>query len=124
VSLSAFHPIVSRWFSETLGAPTRAQARGWAAVRAGTHTVIAAPTGSGKTLADHRIPQLRDRLHGSSAHRDQRGDPARGRRGAALDELGAGRARPARDRRADLKLRYVAAAMASRSAAATTRGCP
>jgi ATP-dependent helicase Lhr and Lhr-like helicase len=51
VSLAAFHPLVSRWFSETLGAPTIAQAHGWDAIRRGQHTLIAAPTGSGKTLA-------------------------------------------------------------------------
>src|SRR6266566_1137553 len=51
MSLSLFHPIVARWFSETLGEPTRAQAFGWAAIRDGRHTLIAAPTGSGKTLA-------------------------------------------------------------------------
>jgi ATP-dependent Lhr-like helicase len=46
-----FHPLVARWFRETLGEPTVAQARGWAAIREGRHTLIAAPTGSGKTLA-------------------------------------------------------------------------
>src|SRR4051794_25990114 len=51
MSLSSFHPIVARWFSETLGTPTTAQARGWEAIRGGRHTLIAAPTGSGKTLA-------------------------------------------------------------------------
>src|SRR5688500_18665789 len=49
--LSAFHPLVARWFSESLGAPTSAQQRGWEAIRGGRHTLIAAPTGSGKTLA-------------------------------------------------------------------------
>jgi ATP-dependent Lhr-like helicase len=49
--MDSFHPVVSRWFSETLGAPTPAQARGWAHIRDGRHTLIAAPTGSGKTLA-------------------------------------------------------------------------
>ncbi len=49
--LSGFHPLVARWFTETLGTPTAAQARGWAAIREGRHTLIAAPTGSGKTLA-------------------------------------------------------------------------
>src|SRR5919197_1107311 len=49
--LSTFHPIVARWFEETLGAPTSAQLRGWEAIRARRHTLIAAPTGSGKTLA-------------------------------------------------------------------------
>jgi ATP-dependent Lhr-like helicase len=51
MGLSFFHPIVSQWFSETLGAPTVAQEKGWAAIREGRHTLIAAPTGSGKTLA-------------------------------------------------------------------------
>ncbi len=46
-----FHPIAARWFTETLGAPTPAQRLGWAAIRQGRHTLIAAPTGSGKTLA-------------------------------------------------------------------------
>ena len=49
--LSSFHPLVARWFAETLGAPTPAQQRGWEAIRQGRHTLIAAPTGSGKTLA-------------------------------------------------------------------------
>ena len=49
--LSAFHPLVARWFRETLGEPTVAQQRGWEAIRQGRHTLIAAPTGSGKTLA-------------------------------------------------------------------------
>src|SRR4051812_43516685 len=50
-AMNSFHPLVSRWFLETLGAPTLAQERGWAAIREGRHTLIAAPTGSGKTLA-------------------------------------------------------------------------
>jgi ATP-dependent Lhr-like helicase len=49
--LSRFHPLVARWFSETLGSPTAAQVQGWAAIRERRHTLIAAPTGSGKTLA-------------------------------------------------------------------------
>src|SRR3954452_15052685 len=51
MSLDRFHPAVQRWFTETLGAPTAVQERGWSAVRDGRHTLIAAPTGSGKTLA-------------------------------------------------------------------------
>jgi ATP-dependent Lhr-like helicase len=51
MSLLPFHPIVSRWFTESLGEPTRAQALGWSAIRERRHTLIAAPTGSGKTLA-------------------------------------------------------------------------
>jgi ATP-dependent helicase Lhr and Lhr-like helicase len=48
---SGFHPVVSQWFQEALGVPTVVQERGWAAIRDGRHTLIAAPTGSGKTLA-------------------------------------------------------------------------
>ena len=51
MALNDFHPIIQRWFSETLGEPTQAQRKGWAAIREGRHTLIAAPTGSGKTLA-------------------------------------------------------------------------
>ncbi len=46
-----FHPIVTAWFTETLGTPLPAQERAWAAIREGRHTLLAAPTGSGKTLA-------------------------------------------------------------------------
>src|SRR5262245_62175089 len=51
MSLSQFHPLVSQWFRDSLGQPTTAQTRGWASIRDGRHTLIAAPTGSGKTLA-------------------------------------------------------------------------
>jgi len=51
MSLSHFHPVTQRWFTETLGVPTAAQAGGWASIRERKHTLIAAPTGSGKTLA-------------------------------------------------------------------------
>src|SRR3954465_6248314 len=51
MSLHGFHPLVARWFTECVGTPTNAQRRGWAAIRDGQHTLIAAPTGSGKTLA-------------------------------------------------------------------------
>src|SRR5215467_11383701 len=47
----AFHPIVSRWFNDSVGVPMPAQQRGWREIQAGRHTLIAAPTGSGKTLA-------------------------------------------------------------------------
>src|SRR5688572_30478729 len=50
-ALSSFHPIVRRWFADAIGTPTPAQGRAWAAIRAGRHTLVAAPTGSGKTLA-------------------------------------------------------------------------
>src|SRR5688500_1320240 len=56
-----FHPVLQRWwetrFSESdehgrrVLPPTAAQIEGWAAIRLGENTLIAAPTGSGKTLA-------------------------------------------------------------------------
>ena len=49
--LSAFHPVVSRWFEQKFGQPTPPQHLGWDAIRQGRDTLIAAPTGSGKTLA-------------------------------------------------------------------------
>ncbi|MEA2327233.1 MAG: ATP-dependent helicase Lhr and Lhr-like helicase, partial [Thermoanaerobaculia bacterium] len=51
MSLAPFHPVLQRWFSETIGTPTTVQVRGWEAIRERRHTLIAAPTGSGKTLA-------------------------------------------------------------------------
>lgn len=57
--LSSFHPVIARWWGQRFadplkgraGEPTDAQRLGWAAIREGGHTLIAAPTGSGKTLA-------------------------------------------------------------------------
>ncbi len=46
-----FHPAVTKWFAEQFLEPTPAQAEAWPAIKAGHHTLIAAPTGSGKTLA-------------------------------------------------------------------------
>jgi ATP-dependent Lhr-like helicase len=51
MAFASFHPIVRRWFTETLGTPAAVQLDGWASIARGTHTLIAAPTGSGKTLA-------------------------------------------------------------------------
>ena len=49
--LAPFSPAVRDWFRASFEAPTDAQARGWAAIASGRHTLIHAPTGSGKTLA-------------------------------------------------------------------------
>ncbi|HKI06404.1 MAG TPA: DEAD/DEAH box helicase [Thermoanaerobaculia bacterium] len=49
--LTNFHPAVTSWFEQRFGAATEPQARAWPEIRAGRHTLIAAPTGSGKTLA-------------------------------------------------------------------------
>ena len=46
-----FHPVIAKWFDEKFGSPTEPQQRGWPAIQAGSHVLIAAPTGSGKTLA-------------------------------------------------------------------------
>ena len=49
--LESFHPAVRDWFLKQFAAPTEPQAEAWPAIKAGKHTLIAAPTGSGKTLA-------------------------------------------------------------------------
>ena len=46
-----FHPVLQQWWASRFDEPTAAQLEGWGAIRAGNHTLIAAPTGSGKTLA-------------------------------------------------------------------------
>jgi ATP-dependent Lhr-like helicase len=46
-----FHPAVAAWFDDRFPAPTPAQLEAWPSIKAGRHTLIAAPTGSGKTLA-------------------------------------------------------------------------
>src|SRR6476661_8343610 len=46
-----FHPLVRRWFKETLGKRSDPQREGWPAIASGAHTLILAPTGTGKTLA-------------------------------------------------------------------------
>ena len=51
MAFAGFHPVVRQWFTTEVGEPTSAQLRGWGAIGAGRHTLIAAPTGSGKTLA-------------------------------------------------------------------------
>lgn len=50
-ALAPFHPIVQRWFEETLGEPSAPQVQGWPAIASGAHALILAPTGTGKTLA-------------------------------------------------------------------------
>ena len=46
-----FHAAVDHWVEQTFGSATPCQIRAWPAIRAGQHTLVAAPTGSGKTLA-------------------------------------------------------------------------
>jgi ATP-dependent Lhr-like helicase len=49
--LRRFHPLVRKWFTDTLGKPSDPQRKGWPAIATGAHTLILAPTGTGKTLA-------------------------------------------------------------------------
>ncbi len=70
MALEPFHPSCREWFRDRFGEPTATQARAWAAIRAGRHTLIAAPTGSGKTLAAFFAvidALVRDGLAGGSA---------------------------------------------------------
>jgi ATP-dependent Lhr-like helicase len=48
---SLFHPAVADWFENRFVHATPAQADAWPLLKAGRHTLIAAPTGSGKTFA-------------------------------------------------------------------------
>jgi ATP-dependent Lhr-like helicase len=50
-ALREFHPVVRRWFTETLGTPSAPQLGGWPAIASGGNALILAPTGTGKTLA-------------------------------------------------------------------------
>src|SRR3954471_16915251 len=48
---SLFHPAVADWFENRFARATAAQGDAWPSIKAGRHTLIAAPTGSGKTFA-------------------------------------------------------------------------
>ncbi len=49
-SLTAFHPQIASWFTETLGTPTDIQHKAWPHIIKGRNVLISAPTGTGKTL--------------------------------------------------------------------------
>lgn len=49
--LNYFHPLVARWFAESVGMPTDLQMLAWPRIAAGEHVLVTAPTGSGKTMA-------------------------------------------------------------------------
>ena len=49
-ALGVFHPLVQRWFGESVGEPTEIQRLAWPRIAAGEHVLVSAPTGSGKTL--------------------------------------------------------------------------
>jgi ATP-dependent helicase Lhr and Lhr-like helicase len=78
-SLDGFHPAVRGWFQRRFGAPTPAQALGWAEIRAGRDTLIAAPTGSGKTLAAFlaSLDALARREYGGDRDGGPDGEPER-----------------------------------------------
>ncbi len=48
--LADFDPVIERWFSNRVGAPTQIQHVAWPRIAAGEHVLVSAPTGSGKTL--------------------------------------------------------------------------
>ena len=50
-SVLPFVPATRAWFDATFAGPTPVQAKGWAQIAAGAHTLLLAPTSSGKTLA-------------------------------------------------------------------------
>ncbi len=49
-ALALFDPLIQKWFTERLGAPTDVQAKAWPEIARGRHALVTAPTGSGKTL--------------------------------------------------------------------------
>ena len=49
-ALAQFHPLIRKWFTEKMGAPTDIQSRAWPEIARGRHVLATAPTGSGKTL--------------------------------------------------------------------------
>jgi ATP-dependent Lhr-like helicase len=50
-SLTLFHPLIAKWFTDRVGHPTDIQQEAWPRIAAGEHVLISAPTGTGKTLA-------------------------------------------------------------------------
>ena len=75
--LSRFHPLITEWFTSSVGTPTDVQVQAWPAIQSGEDVLIAAPTGSGKTFAaflsciDHLFTQalareLDDHTHGAA----------------------------------------------------------
>jgi ATP-dependent Lhr-like helicase len=48
--IERFHPVVSRWFTDTFGGPSDVQKAAWPAIQDRKNTLIAAPNGSGRHL--------------------------------------------------------------------------
>ncbi len=55
--LSAFDPLIQRWFADHFARPLSPRCSGWPEIAAGRDTLISAPTGSGKTLAAFFLPR-------------------------------------------------------------------
>ncbi|WP_425543669.1 DEAD/DEAH box helicase [Rhodanobacter caeni] len=75
-ALEDFHPAVAAWFRRTFAAPTAAQAAAWPSIRAGSHTLVAAPTGSGKTLTAF-LAAIDELVREGVAHRGALADATR-----------------------------------------------
>ncbi len=80
-ALAPFHPVVRRWFEETLGEPTEPQVRGWPLIRQGRDVLIAAleaiSEDRGAVITTSTIDILRNRAgllqNGSQLRRARRG---------------------------------------------------
>ena len=69
--LSAFHPVVERWFQSRFAGPTEPQAQGWPAIAAGRHPFHlagAAPSPASSAMSSQRID-----THRVDTHRIDRG---------------------------------------------------
>ena len=48
--LHSFHPVIARWFRDSIGEPTDVQTASWPALCSGEHALIAAPHGVGQNV--------------------------------------------------------------------------
>ncbi len=87
--IDQFHPAVQAWFAESFSAPTAAQRQGWASIREGRPTLIAAPDRIGQ---DAR--RLSERAQRSGLRSRRRTAARRSPRRLCLAAEGAERRRP------------------------------